>query len=689
MLRELPLFIILIFSLLILGGSHAYSQIDSLEERIRYYKNNNEIENQLRTEIALARHLIFFEGEIDQGLESLKKLLPIAESQNRRSVMARIHHIMGFTYAEMMDDFDMGLKNYYRALEYYDKNQDLDHKTTLLLNLADVYYSYGSHKEAIKFLFQGLNLAMTKNDEELIASFHNNLGVNYIKLEEKRSAVTYLNKAATYYKRVGDELSYYQTQVNIINLFSPEKMDEEQRKNAMETYSTAIPIFRKEGDYYSLMASLKNLASYYNELGKYSQALELLRELLEYESQIPDLLIRAEAIKSMATSYKGMGDFRNQADYLGQYVKMYDTLFNVAKTKAIAETRIKYQAEKIESENSILKKDKEIQNAKLENERIIKYGLAAGLGLIIVFAGFVFNRFRNSQKQKKIIENQKMEVDTAYSILESKNNEILDSINYAKRIQSAILPSTDFFFNALPDSFVLYMPKDIVAGDFYWLEPIQDIGLGSNSEKNMGHLIAVADCTGHGVPGAMVSVICNNGLNRAVREYGLKDPGNILDKTREIVVKEFEKSSEDVKDGMDIALVGLEPKSGGEIELSFAGAHNPVWIYKKGSENLIEIKGDKQPIGKFSNSKPFTTHKETLSKGDSFYIFSDGFADQFGGNDTKPTGKKLKTKNFRKLLGSIQELPMEEQKARLFEFFQNWKGEFEQLDDVCVVGVRV
>jgi len=191
-------------------------------------------------------------------------------------------------------------------------------------------------------------------------------------------------------------------------------------------------------------------------------------------------------------------------------------------------------------------------------------------------------------------------------------------------------------------------------------------------------LFAAADCTGHGVPGAMVSVICNNGLNRSVREHGLTSPGKILDKTREVVIQEFEKSEEEVKDGMDIALCSLNGN-----KLQYAGAHNPLWIIRKGE--IIETKANKQPIGKFDNPLPYTTHSFDLEKGDSIYIFSDGYVDQFGGEK----GKKFKAKAFRALLLSIQEKSMEEQRLLIDEAFEAWRGKLEQVDDVCVVGVRV
>jgi serine phosphatase RsbU (regulator of sigma subunit) len=197
-------------------------------------------------------------------------------------------------------------------------------------------------------------------------------------------------------------------------------------------------------------------------------------------------------------------------------------------------------------------------------------------------------------------------------------------------------------------------------------------------QKDGKVFFAVADCTGHGVPGAMVSVVCNNALNRSVREYGLTIPGEILDKTRDIVVQEFEQSEEDVKDGMDIALCSIEG-----MKLQYAGAYNPLWIIRNGA--IIETKANKQPIGQFDDPKPYTTHSFDLEQGDVIYIFSDGYVDQFGGDK----GKKFKAKVFRNLLLSIQDQSMEEQNNSIDNTFERWKGDLEQLDDVCVIGVRV
>ena len=366
---------------------------------------------------------------------------------------------------------------------------------------------------------------------------------------------------------------------------------------------------------------------------------------------------------------------------------------------------------------------KEIEIAKQKVEIKIKknqqYALYGGLILVLVFAGFMYNRYRITQNQKKIIELQKHEVEKQKEIVDEKNKEITDSIQYAKRIQNAILPPIKLVKEYLPQSFIVYKPKDIVAGDFYWMETVSSLDGGlkvgdkhpSNSPQGENIILfAAADCTGHGVPGAMVSVICNNGLNRSVREYGITDPGKILDNTRKIVIQEFEKSDDVVKDGMDIALCSLRfdvqnlpARSGtdGKLEksktialLQYAGANNPLWIIRQISNNLqlqissfelIEIKPNKQHIGKIENPKPFITHTIALQKNDTIYIFTDGYQDQFGGEHEK----KFKSSKLKELLLNIQEKTMNEQQEIVIQTFEKWKGNAYQIDDVCVIGVRI
>jgi len=329
--------------------------------------------------------------------------------------------------------------------------------------------------------------------------------------------------------------------------------------------------------------------------------------------------------------------------------------------------------------------DKQNQLNKLElkaskNRQIMFIIIMVIMVLFIAFMVYFIVRFR---KQNKIIENNIQiinktnaelvgtieQVNIQKALIETKNEEITDSIAYAKRIQNAILPHASAIKNLLGENFIIYRPKDIVAGDFYWL-----------TEENHSVMFAVADCTGHGVPGAMVSVVCHSALTRSIREFNLSKPGLILNKVRELVLETFEKSGEGVNDGMDIALCHYDPKT---KMLQYAGANNSIFIIR--DAELIEIKSDKQPIGKFIHAKPFTNQEFQMQKDDLLYLFSDGFADQFGGEK----GKKLKSQTFKEILVQNRNKSMEEQRILLEKYFDQWRGELEQIDDVCVMGIRI
>lgn len=274
----------------------------------------------------------------------------------------------------------------------------------------------------------------------------------------------------------------------------------------------------------------------------------------------------------------------------------------------------------------------------------------------------------NRELEQKVSE-RTAELSEQKKIVEEKNKDILDSITYAKRLQQAILPSQEMWSAALKDSFNFYLPKDIVAGDFYWLE-----------QRGNHVFVVAADCTGHGVPGAMVSVVCSNALNRAFKEFGIDDPGKLLDKVRELVVETFAKSADQVKDGMDISLARIDVVT---HEIAWAGANNPLWYVAGGVVN--EIKANKQPIGITDAPLPFTTHHIQLDKGDVIYLFTDGYADQFGG----PKGKKFKYKQLQELMLSFASRPMREQHDILHSTITGWRGPLEQIDDVCVIGIRL
>lgn len=327
------------------------------------------------------------------------------------------------------------------------------------------------------------------------------------------------------------------------------------------------------------------------------------------------------------------------------------------------------------------------------------YGMKLGTALEVICLSFsMANKFRELQKAKEKaqaialekleemnrlkdevnirleeqVEERTREIMLQKAIIEEKNKDILSSIKYAQRIQSAILPDNTRLEKIFPDSFILYLPKDIVSGDFYWF-----------NEKDHEVIVAAADCTGHGVPGAFMSMIGNSFLNQIVNERQVMEPGRILNELRTGIITSLRQRTgeTEAKDGMDIALINVDRS---KSMVKYSGAQNPLYLYHRGE--LLEFKGSKFPIGVFTGElQDFFTHEIPYERGDIAYLFSDGFADQFGG----PNGKKFKYRQLKDLIISMADKPMSEQKTILEKSFYAWKGNLEQVDDVCVLGIRL
>ncbi|MBK7667951.1 MAG: SpoIIE family protein phosphatase [Sphingobacteriaceae bacterium] len=383
---------------------------------------------------------------------------------------------------------------------------------------------------------------------------------------------------------------------------------------------------------------------------------------ISYATKIHDFAALMTIYDTYSDYYSNLKNFEKANDFYKLKFAAKDSLLQQSRDKEFIEMSTKYGTEKKEAENKLLKTESEKQKA-------ISIGISIGLALFGLLSFFIFRSYKQKQKANILLEAQNNEIIEKKNIIEEKQKEILDSISYAKRLQEAILPPIDSLNKYFESAFIYYKPKDIVAGDFYWME-----------NRNDYTFIAAADCTGHGVPGAMVSVVCSNALNRAVLEFNITDPGKILDKTRDLVLETFSKSDKDVRDGMDISLVAINNKT---KELKWAGSNNRLWYTQDGK--MAEITANKQPIGKTEAPTPFTTHTIQLQKNSSLFLFTDGYADQFGG----PKGKKFKYKELQSILLQNATLSSSEQSEKLNSAFVNWKGNLEQVDDVCVIGLRV
>jgi tetratricopeptide (TPR) repeat protein len=595
-------------------------------------------------------------GNYTQAFEYYNKGLEIAEELADKNLQSKFLVDIGTVYY-YQSDYPKALAYYFKALKIL---EELGDKRSMAINLGNiglVYAEQSDYPKALAYYFKALKIDEELGNKRNMAIWLGNMGIVYKKQSEYPKALENYFKAL----KIAEELGDKRIMAHNLSYIGTVYAEQSDYPKALENYFKALKIDEELGNKRGTAIRLGNIGDLYRETGKFNEAEKYLKQALALSDSLGTLNITRDIESFLYQLYDTLGQYKLALIHYKNYIAARDTIDNDEKRKQINYLANKYEWEKKEA---VMKEQQEKERALfLANQRrnkIILYSVLSGLALVLVFSVFIYRSLRITKKQKQVIEEQK-------NLVEEKNKEITDSIRYAKRIQNAILPPDKLVQQLLPQSFILYLPKDIVAGDFYWLET-----------KNNTILFAACDCTGHGVPGAMVSVICNNGLNRSVREHGITEPGKILDKTREIVVAEFEKSEEDVKDGMDISLCALNGN-----HLQWAGANNPLWIIRNGE--LIEYNPNKQPIGKVDNPAPFTTHHIELQQGDKLYIFSDGYADQFGGEK----GKKFKTANLKKLLLSIQHESMEQQKTILQQTFNQWKANLEQVDDVLVMGVSV
>jgi tetratricopeptide (TPR) repeat protein len=634
-------------------------------------------------------------GKYPEALEFHLKALPIFESHNLVRKKIGVYENIGLIYYQQ-SEWTEAIHHFRIALDFMGQSGDSVNYAGSLMNIGAVYFQRGDQDTAVLYMEQAANVFEGVNDLKSAALVYNNLGAVFGSAGDFEKALPYIESSLRIKIAMGNKKGIASGYGNLASLMQGEKRYEEALAYVDSSYVIAL------------------------EIGALDDQLNALR--LYY------------------STYDMMGRHDSALSYLEQFSSLNDSILSQESKDQVAELSAKYDSEKKEREIELLEKDKELldiaelEKAALQQEldavkladraqKSVLYGIIAFGVLAAIFIGIVLLRKRKSNAllvaQKEEIESkgtalhqahvaskeQREEMQSQHeslgeanvaiklqkSQIQEQNSEIMSSIRYAERIQASILPSDRAVRRHLTASFILFKPKDIVSGDFYWIEPIGD-----------KILFAAVDCTGHGIPGAFVSMVGNTGLDRAVREFGLQQPAAIMDKLAEFmddifVQKQLE--AEDgihVKDGMDMTLCSLDRKTN---MLEFSGAKNPLYVIrrktdpipdkepKKSNEthNLYEYKVDKQPIGAYDNRVPYTNQSLQLKTGDALYLFSDGFADQFGG----PKGKKLKYRPFQQMLLDFQDKTMQEQKAVLDTAFVQWAGELEQVDDVIVFGVRI
>lgn len=571
---------------------------------------------------------------------------------------------------------------YPKSLDYQTRslklNTEIDNKPGIAicyLAMSNVYIELLKYDKAIEYAERSIDIRKTTSDRKGIATCYLSIGIVYAYQYKYDQALKYMNQSLLINRELGNKKGIAKALENIGIIYKEKKM----YKQAIANYEEALAIFREEEQTHSAASTLIHIGNLNNELGQFDKGKKALLEAVRLSKEIGTLDLLGLSYQSLSQNAYLTKNFREAYDYHVEYKNVMDTIFNKENSQALSDIKTQYEVDKKETE---LKTQARIEKERLlvkaqedkKQQNIIIAGVLGILMLVSVFSVFIFRGLQKNKKANRIITAQKTEVERQKHMVDEKQKEILDSITYAKRLQMAILPPAGFIESFIPDNFVLYMPKDIVAGDFYWMHVIKTGG------RELIY-IAAADSTGHGVPGAMVSIVCSNALDKAINDFELTDTGKILDKTRDLVLETFARSGEEIKDGMDVSLLCIDKANG---DVTWSGANNQLW-YLSPSLGLKEIKPDKQPIGKADHLKPFTTHAINAEKGTIFYLMTDGFADQFGG----PKGKKYKYKQLEEVITTNSHKSLSEQRIALEESFKNWKGELEQVDDVTIIGIRV
>lgn len=646
------------------------------------------------------------DSRYDKSIEVLNEALKLANEIKDSTEIAFVSNSLGFSHY-VSGNYTLSAQYLNTALNHYVLLPDSGGISMTNNNLGMLYEAIGEFDKALDHYGKSLEIDQALQDSVGIAVVLNNIGAVYDHMEDDDKAIEYYLKSMEIYEKVGDKAGVAIVLNNLGIIY--ENLG--QKNKAIQYYKESLAIEKDIGNINGYIIGNSNIASFYIRENKADSAWLYLQGSYPavLETSVLDNILLLE--NNMYEYYKLKGNHVKALQHIENVIEIRDSLDKKEQRKEVLTMEVQFQYERKAIEDS-LRYEADIENLRIrsESDRKQKQILYSFLAVGLLLIGVIFNRFRISKKQNKIIEDQK-------SLVEVKNKEVMDSIAYAKNLQAAILPPKPAIDKQMSpysnqENFVFYLPKDIVAGDFYWMQKGGDAG---NS------LFAVADCTGHGVPGAMVSLVCSNALTRVVKELKLSNPGEILNYVNSIVEDAFHADiggNSEIKDGMDISLFNLklvdenlynQAQDGDEVgEIQFAGANNALWIvraneYKteyredflrikkqdEGNYHLIELIPDKQPIGKYAFRKPFTTKRFKLRKGDAIYLFTDGYADQFGGNNVKLGGKKFKSSNFKNLMLSIQDLPMDDQVAKVHTVFNDWKSDYEQIDDVCVAGFRV
>ena len=669
------------------------NKVNHLNNLCREYGNIRKIDTALRTgneALALAQKLNFKKGiassyqemgtaylyqtNYNKALENWHEALKIVEELKNKRAMPFLLGNIGFVYNNQ--------GNYPKALDYHLKAlkvaEEIGNKrgiASILSNIGEAYFNQADYRKSLDYFFKSLKIAEKIGNQYNLSTALCNIGEVYLIQKNYPKACDYYLKGLKAAQELGDKNIIAIAFSMLGGVFDEQK----DYSKALDYYFKALNMAEKGGDKNIIANTQSFIGSLYLKIGKFKESEQYLKSAIAMDDSIgaSDGLRQTE--KSLSELYDTIGRYKEALIFYKKSIALKDSIYSQENKKQLIRKEMNFEFDKKEAATKA-EHDKEMAVAEAEKKKqqIVIWSVIGGLFLVIVFAGFVYRSLRITRKQKSIIELQKNEVDKQKEIVEKQKEKIVESITYSQRIQQSILMEESEVQNYLPECFIYFQPKDIVSGDFYWCSKTDD-----------KIIIAAVDCTGHGVPGAFMSMIGNTLLNQIVNEKHITKPSEILHYLNLGVYEALHQKKDGAlsDDGMDIALCTIDYKNN---EIQYAG-QNPLYILSDGKIEVI--KGDIYSIGgggmiaKIHDplKKVFANHVIPIKKGMSIYLSTDGYMDQFGGSDRKKYGAQ----RFKDLLSNNLHLNMQQQKELMVSAHAEWKGNTPQIDDVLVIGIRL
>jgi serine phosphatase RsbU (regulator of sigma subunit) len=666
----------LIFILFFIFSFHQFIAQTKVVDSLRNcFLTNSDIKHKLGAVITLSGVYIG-QNKFDSAFYYIDSAIPLAQSDSLQDQLASLYSNKSIGYIYQGSN-SQALNDIMKSMQISEKIKDSASLSNDFNIIGIIHLNMKVFEKARAYWLKGLEInTLTKNEESNITSY-GNLGNVETELLKYDSALYYFNKSLDLSRKFKDSHFEVYSLMNIGDVYIRMK----NFPKALEYTLQSIEKAQKTGEGMRNPKLYLNLGLVYTGIKEFKLAHENFDKSLVVEKTIKNPDEYQQIYEGLSKLYAAENNFSKAYEYHQLFSNYSDSVYNTENLQTMSDIKTKYEVEKKEEEFKIQTEKEQLRNdAELRKQKIIQISLMIGFAMLAVLAFFIFRGYRIKKKANDVITKQKEEIENNKAELEVAYTEIQDSINYAQRIQQASLPALEKLKDAFPDSALVYRPKNVVSGDFYYFHEILE-----NNKKSF--ILAVCDCTGHGVPGAFMSLIGIEQLNKIVEERHVYKPSLILDALHNGVREALKQDINESRDGMDVVLCKITPENN-NIHIEYAGANRPLWIFRKNFDSYIfeEIKANKHAIGglEISLKKNFTNHNVVLKKGDTIYCSSDGYADQFGGEK----GKKLMVKKFQSLLMEIANHPMSIQEKEIVDCYKNWKGKLEQVDDVCVIGIK-